>query len=490
VTNLAFFSLRSVRMRLTLWNVGILALVLGAFGAIFYFRVQDAALSSIDHRMARFSDWYLSEVKTTRHPLPERPQGGRAGDLGPRLLNDRGEPLYPSASASFNPGFSPPLDRPWDAASFAESLKGKTVSSTIRVNRESVRVYSVPIRRRGAIIGVAQFAHSLIQVQQDVDQMTKTLLTLIPLGLLVTGVGGAFLTDRALRPVRQITDTASRIEAENLSGRLAVTGRDEFADLAETFNGMLTRLERAFGDLGQAYARLETAFEQQRRFTADASHELRTPLAIIKANSSLALTGTRTPEQYKQKLESIDAAANRMNQIVQDLLLLARSDSGQLSYAMTPVFLGEVLKQSIAGVQGADLPSIRLDLPDGLPCVRGHGDTLVRLFGNLLENAVRHTLSDGCITISADVSGDDVAVSVSDTGEGIAPEHLPHVTERFYRADAGRARTQGGTGLGLAICQSIVEMHGGCLGIESALGKGTTVRVTLPRAAGCTDDGS
>ena len=457
--------MRSIRVRLTLWNVGVLALILVVLGAVFYYRVRVVALAAVDRGMARFAQHYLEDPDGREAHLPR-------GELAPRLLDAQGKPLLASD----------PADGPWDRLGFAQALAGRKSYATIQANGEPARVFSLPLERGGRVVGVAQFTRSLTQVQQDEDQMVRTLLLLIPWGLLIAGLGGAFLTDRALRPVRHIAHAASRIEAENLSGRLPTSGGDEFSHLAETFNAMLGRLERAFRDLGQAYERLESAYEQQRRFTADASHELRTPLAIVKANASLALSGQRTAEQYREKLQAVDGAADRMSRIVQDLLLLARSDAGQLSYDLTPTPLAPVLEQATEAVQAVGPAPVRLDLPPRAVCVPGHADSLTRLFGNLLENALRHTPGEGCVTLSLVTEGGDAVVRVADTGEGIPPEHLPHVTERFYRVDAARARKDGGTGLGLSICRSVVEMHGGEMTIESMVGQGTTVTVRLPLA--------
>ena len=336
-----------------------------------------------------------------------------------------------------------------------------------------IRVFSVPLMEDGMIRAVFQSGNSLAHLRAEEARTTRTLLTLIPLVLLVAGLGGAFLTDRALRPVRRIAHEAGKIEAENLSRRLPVTGNDEFAELAVTFNGMLARLQTAF-------ERQEEAFEQQRRFTADASHELRTPLTIIKANTSLALSGVRTAPELLKTVQTVNTAADRMNRIVQDLLLLARSDAGQLTYARVPVSLSDVLAQAVAGLHRPDGAPVSVTFSASTPHVLGDSDALIRLFGNLLENASRYTPPDGHITVSSEVLGDVIAVKVTDTGEGIAAEHLPHLTERFFRVEAARSRPKGGTGLGLAICRSIVDAHDGGLMIESTPGKGTAVRVTLP----------
>jgi heavy metal sensor kinase len=329
------------------------------------------------------------------------------------------------------------------------------------------------VLRDGQTIGVVQLALPLTGMYNDLARLSGTLLMLFPLALLVAALGGAFLTDRALRPVRHVTQAAAQIGASDLSERLPVKGRDEFSELAATFNEMLGRLE-------QAFTRQARTLEQQRRFTADASHELRTPLTIIKANTSLALEEERSNAEYRRALAAADRAADTTTRIVQDLLLLARGDAGQLRLDRRPIRLGEVLERAAESFRIPTSPPITVQLSDPSLIAPVDPHHLLRLFNNLLENAVRHTPLTGRITLSAFVEKDGVVVRVRDTGEGILPQHLPHVCERFYRVDTARTRRQGGTGLGLAICQSIVEAHSGSLTIESRGGQGTTVTIRLP----------
>jgi len=321
-----------------------------------------------------------------------------------------------------------------------------------------MRILSMPIERGGRIEEVLQLAYPLGGVLRELDALTATLLALVPFGLLAAGLGGAFLTGRALRPVREIAGTAARLGASDLSERLPVAGRDEFSELSSSFNAML--------------ARLEAAFDRQRRFTADASHELRTPLSIIKANTSMALEHPWPEERYREFLAAIDTAAGRQSRIVEELLFLARADAGRLARDVGPVCLIEALEEAAEAVSRPDRPCIRLESIDPALMVPGSGSELTRLFTNLLENAVRHTPP-------AMVDARSVTVTVTDTGEGIAPEHLPHLGERFYRVDAARSVGTGGTGLGLAICRSIIEAHGGRMTIESKVGEGTVVRIRL-----------
>jgi len=480
----------SIRIRLIFWNVVIMALVLVAAGVALTYSVRAFLSAAVDRDLAdrahgaaarwnRFDPQRIPQgppntsapgPSARRSPPPGATEQERRGFYRrPRFLNREGRSLVPFAE-----------DIPWDeATALVSGQAGVERYSHLTVEGEALRIFSIPLMRGDEIEGVIQVAHPLTEQQRLEEGLERTLLMLIPLALLVAGIGGAFLTDRALRPVKRITAEAARIGAQDLSHRLEVTGRDELSELAATFNGMIARLEAAFHQLEQAY-------EQQRRFTADASHELRTPLTTIKANTSLALCGEPTPAEYREALEAADEAADTMNRIVQDLLLLARSDGGQLGLSLQPVSIREILTRAAALVSGEGSAPIEIEpiAPD--LGVVGDSHHLVRLFVNLLENAVRHTPASGRITLSARMepgAGDHVVVHVADTGEGIPPQHLAHVCERFYRVDAARSHSsRGGTGLGLAICQSIVQAHSGKLTIASEVGRGTTVTLLLPRA--------
>jgi heavy metal sensor kinase len=391
-----------------------------------------------------------------------------SGKLWPRILDLNGKPALAPL-----PGSSGLPDGILYGAGFALARRGQTDFKTVIMQGIAVRIGSFPLSKNGRIIAVLQVGHEMTDVEREVNALTRVLLTLIPLGILAAALGGAFLTRRAMLPVRQMTSAAATIGAKNLSERLDVAGNDEFATLAETFNGMLDRLENAF-------RRLEQMYEQQRQFTGDASHELRTPLTIIKANASLALSASRTKEEYFNALKAIDHAADRTNRILQDLLMLARADAGQLEIPKDTVSVAAILDDACATYKvdgGARLIS---EPADPALWVRGNASMLTRVIENLLSNAVRHTPATGSIRVYARSAGNRVDLVVSDTGEGISPDHLPHLTKRFYRADPARSRAQGGTGLGLAICLSIVDLHHGDMAFESTIGAGTTVTVSLP----------
>jgi len=341
------------------------------------------------------------------------------------------------------------------------------------VDGESLQVLSAPVRERGGIVAVVQVAHPLADVQLAIAGLDRALLTLIPIEVLFAGLGGAYLTNRVLRRVHLTTQAARQITAHDFSTRLPVSGSDEFSELAETFNGLLNRLQLAFEQQARA-------LEQQRRFTADASHELKTPLTVIKGTASMTLQSRPVVERYHAALQEIDRAADTMSHLVQDLLLLARSDGGQLGKEKIELLVSDILDSAKAAIVRRNAP-VTLQVEDSTLSVMGNERELVRLLSNVLDNARQHTPSDGAIRVSVQAEESNVLISVSDTGPGIAPGHLSHLGERFYRVDTARSRSDGGTGLGLSICKGIVEAHGGTLQIESTIGIGTTVHIRLPR---------
>ena len=475
----------SLRRQLIAWNILALALLLGALGVVIRYTARNFLMDSVDGQLER----------DARHAPPLPPDHGRPmdrdgggpplfeGDEGPGdrrgFRGRRGPPgvnMNPYRWHHFDlQGRSVMADdtRPlWDPAAFALARQGQTRASTVFVDGESLRIFSAPAFERGRITAVIQSAYPLADVNLALAGMDRALLTLIPIGLLGAGMAGSLLTDRVLRRVRRTTQAAEQISARDFSARLPVSGNDEFSELAETFNGLLGRLEGAF-------QQQERLLEQQRRFTADASHELKTPLTVIKGTASMALAGRFAETTSRRSFQDIDRAADSMAHLVGDLLLLARSDGGQMGKNPISVPVREILERAISGVPRQGTP-IEMDVEDEALCVTGNEMELIRLFSNLLDNAARCTPPEGAIRVTARAEETHVLVRIADTGVGIAPEHLPHLGERFYRVDAARSRPDGGSGLGLSICKSILEAHGGTLTITSAPGAGTTVSVSLP----------
>lgn len=496
----------SLRRQLIAWNILALAVLLAILGLTIRYTVHSFLMASVDRELERFLRFIPPGPPNGgfRPPQDERGERFRGRFRGGGRDREDDRPFPFGMRGGFRPDRPPGRDfgrpapwesnlyyghhhfdlegnslvksdtRPmWDPHGFALAVKGQKHFSTVVIDGQPLRVVSVPERRRANISSVVQLAYPLTDIQRAFAGTDRALLTLIPLGLLGAGLGGAFLTDRVLRRVRRTTQAAEQMSANDFSKRLPVIGNDEFSELADTFNGLLDRLDTAFHEQ-------QRLLEQQRRFTADASHELKTPLTVIKGTASLGLSGTRDENAYRRLLCDIDTAADTMSHLVQDLLLLARSDGGQLGKNQILLPVREVLGRAVTGVPRNDAASLTLTVEDEALCVLGNEAELVRLFTNLLDNAVRHTPPEGTIRVSAWAEGTHIVVCVTDTGTGIAPEHLPHLGERFYRVDASRSRPDGGTGLGLSICKGIVEAHGGTMHIDSTPGIGTTIQVTLP----------
>jgi heavy metal sensor kinase len=346
-------------------------------------------------------------------------------------------------------------------------VKGSPQTMTVQGKHGDTTVLAVPINNN-----VASYVLVLQESRQQVEDTLSLLQRILILSMLAfTGlsvIGAWFLTGRVLRPIDQITDTVRRITARDLSQRLAVDSPDEIGRLAGTFNDMI--------------ARLQASFERQKRFTSDASHELRTPLTVMQADISLALRRPRSAPEYQHTLESAQEEVARLSHIVNDLLTLTRLDTDVAQVAHEPVALDDLLGTVVAGLRPLAAEkriavTYTINAPVTIP---GDVTRLKQLFVNLIDNALAYTPDGGAIRVALVALPDLIEVTVSDTGIGIAPEHLPHIFERFYRADEARARNHEGTGLGLAIAQSSAQAHQGCIEVSSEVGQGSTFRVQLP----------
>jgi signal transduction histidine kinase len=288
------------------------------------------------------------------------------------------------------------------------------------------------------------------------------------MGVLAIGLAGGFwLATRAIRPIDEISTTALKISAGDLSQRInASDTENEFGRLAAVLNS--------------TFARLEAAFAHQVRFTSDASHELRTPISVILSQTQTALSRERTAGEYRETLEACQRAAQRMRKLAESLLELARLDAGQ-PMKREPFDLARVARDSVellrplAAERGIE---IRLDL-NSAECP-GDAERIGQVATNLLSNALYFNREKGEVRLAVHAENGTAFLTVADTGEGIPKEDLPHIFERFYRVDKARSRVQGRTGLGLAICKAIADAHGGGIDVESRPGEGSTFTLKLP----------
>jgi heavy metal sensor kinase len=333
-----------------------------------------------------------------------------------------------------------------------------------------VRILTLPVLHGGRLVRVVQVGTSLQSVFETRNRYLLIMAGLLPVGVLLAGAGGWLLARRALLPVVRMTESATRIGAEHLADRLDETGADDELDrLARTLNGML--------------ARLDAAFNQVRRFTSDASHELQTPLTILKGELEVALRAARSPEEYRETLQSGLDEVNRMIELVNDLLLLARSEAGVLRRERDLLDLGELVQQVASRMTVlADACSVELTKgPMDPVLILGDPDQLSRLLSNLVENAIKFSGTGGRVSIRLEIQGDRAVLHVTDTGPGIPEELHEHIFQPFFRSpDALLYR---GVGLGLSIARSIALAHFGTLEVQSSSGSGSTFTVHLPLAA-------
>lgn len=330
------------------------------------------------------------------------------------------------------------------------------------------RVYVVPIHRDGTIAGYIEGLTPLGQLDASIQDFRILLPVLWLTSLVVALVAGWAIAGRALRPIARMTQTAQTIAlSQDLSRRIESPARlDELGRLAKTFNEMLESIE--------------TAYHAQQRFVSDASHELRAPLTAIQANLELLhRQSTMSETEREEALTEVERESARLARLVADLLMLARADAGT-SLHHRPVDLDAVVLEAFRGArhlsQGQQLVLDSLEPAQ----VEGDEDRLKQLILILLDNAIKYTPSDGRITLGLRCQNHSVEILVRDTGIGIAPEDLPLVFERFYRADPARNHDLGGTGLGLPIARWIVKQHDGEIMLKSQPGQGTTAIVRLP----------
>jgi heavy metal sensor kinase len=325
-------------------------------------------------------------------------------------------------------------------------------------------------RRAADILPSGEFIEVGCSIASELQELRRTALNLTAVGgliLLVGLAGGWWFVGRALRPVSEISATAVKISAGELSQRINTAETEsELGQLAAVLNS--------------TFARLETAFAQQKQFAADAAHELRTPVSVILTQTQTALNRERDAESYKQTVEACQRAAQRMRRLIESLLELARFDAGQEVLKRIDFDFGKTVSDSVELVQTlAEEKSVKIISEVSPLEISGDSERLAQVVTNLLTNAIQYNRPAGEVCVELRSENGLAVLKISDTGQGIAPEDLPRVFERFYRADQSRTGA-GNAGLGLSICKAIVEAHGGTIEVASEPNVGTTFTARLP----------
>ena len=302
--------------------------------------------------------------------------------------------------------------------------------------------------------------------EQTTDNLIKIAAIALPVFILLTAVGGYLLVRRAFRPLEQISATAQAMgEARDLSRRIGLPpGRDEFSRLAQTFD--------------QLFARLERSFEAEKQFTADASHELRTPVSIIKGACEYGLKYDETPEERQETLEMIARQAEKMAQLIGQLLSMTRLDQGTEGARLEPVDLG-VLVEGLIRERGYEEDKLFLSVSPGVK-VRGDGALLSRLTENLVENAFKYGKPEGHVWVTVKSQGEEGILEVRDDGIGIPKDQQEKIWQRFYQVDPSRSDESNGVGLGLSMVRQIAQLHGGTVTLDSVEGIGSAFALHLP----------
>jgi signal transduction histidine kinase len=478
---------QSIRFRITLWFVLILAIVLAAFSVFILFTqyrdYQFDAIGNMQEKLARLqtyfrsAEWQNSNLSPTDVPNNQAPL--QTGDLiiltdinGLVLQNWGANPADPDGLVG---SLLPAATQNQDTRVYQQTIP--ILNNKDKVNTDYLFII-VPVIRGDALLGFLVLGSP----SPLADHLRRLAFSLLmgSLGMLVVAfLGGLWLADRAMRPVKAITNAAHTISESDLSRRLNLQGHDELAQLASTFDEMLNRLQ--------------AAFERQRQFLADASHELRTPLTVMNLEVGRVLSGHRTSSEYQHALQTVDAESSRMTRLVNELMALARMDAGQASIKLEDLDLSDVTVEAVERMSPlAERQNIVLELGE-MPELSINGDRhyLIQMISNLIENGIKYSGSGQKVRIEnrlVRINNKNLAsLRVTDTGPGIAQEYLPHIFDRFYRVDSARSRDNNedsdsptGSGLGLSIVAWITRVHDGEIHVTSTMGQGSTFEVTLP----------
>jgi two-component system OmpR family sensor kinase len=462
----------SIRTRVTLYGIGIVAVVLGVISALFLLLVIGSVPQNQDKELAARADAAARSIEAAPAPdlTPRAPLGATDVTVGTEIivlvLDDNGAVLSTTGVVA-----GQPPSVPADLVARARANGGAVATvpaGGVSLRMHAQRWYRVDLGRGGFAVA----AQTTGRLQTD-RQGAVALLVITGLGALVAASVGIWLVaGRALRPLRQLTAMADEIgRAQDLSRRLLpARRRDDVGRLTEGFNAMMDRLQ-------DAYLRLASTLAAQRRFTADASHELRTPLTTMRSSAGfLRSHPDAAAEDRAAALADIEAEGARMSRLVDDLLTLARADAGD-QLRRDAVDLGK-LAEEVCRQASRQHPNRKLHCAGAPVQVLGDADALRRLLWILVDNAVTHAPEGGNVWVAVTRHPGGVLLQVADDGPGIPPELLERIFDRFFRADSSRRR--GGAGLGLSIARWIVTAHGGQITASNNDRGGATFMATLP----------
>ena len=465
----------SVRARLTVYYVSALAVALLVVGGLIYLLLARVLYARIDDNL----DALMQVTSNSLHndlaegQDPSDAARSTAAEIASRLemlaiYDGRGVLLAEEQRAADLAIALPPLEMiPSDHPRLV------TVSEAGDADdRHRLAMRRVIVRPPGTEFIVVA-GSPLEPTDDELEQLRKILLYVVPLALAVAGLGGWFLAQRSLSPVAVMAERARRIGVSDLTARLPVVNPgDELGQLATTINDLL--------------GRLEASLVQQRQFMTDASHELRTPVTTTRTAAAVALQQPHRDErEYRDTLALIEQQTSRLSRVVEDMFTLARADAGRYPVRRDAMYLDEVIDELARAARViASTRNVRIDVRCAQPApLTGDEDLIRRLIGNLVHNAVRHAPDGSVVDVVLEADADRYAIVVRDTGAGIPPETQPYIFERFFRVDTARSREQddGGAGLGLALARWVARVHGGDVVLTRSSSAGSTFTAFLPR---------
>jgi two-component system, OmpR family, sensor kinase len=450
----------SLRARLTIIYAALMGAILLLFGVAAYAMMNIVLLSQVDNLLADVSADFVSHAAVgplEKIEITSAPSNQNV-DVSVQVwgIDDK-----------LQTGFGS-LGQNRQAFDKFHKRTTQAIYQETTVNSIHLRVLSFPLKHNGRNIAVMQIASRLDTVEVAREYLIAVMVVIWVYGVITAGVASSFTVGRALEPLKSIVETAEHINrADDLSRRIPSQGteEDEIGSLIKTFN--------------QTLEKLELLFTSQQRFLADVSHELRTPLTVIKGNVDLM----RRMKQFdEESLTGIDQEAGRLTRLVGGLLMLAQAESGKLPLNLRPVELDMLVTEVFQEMHVLAGGKVHVHLNDiDQLVVNGDRDRLKQVLINLVANAIQYTPQEGDVFISLTKIGDQARIICRDTGPGIPAEDLPHIFERFYRAEKSRTRSRTtGFGLGLSITKWIVEHHGGHIEVISKEGEGTTFAIWLP----------
>ena len=460
-----------LHIRLALGYTLFFALALALLSAGVYFTLQTSLQREIADTLGTSADLIQQDFDLTNDTLtnyftnpaallrthPPQVEGLEAPSLYIQAVAPDGTVVVRSANTGAQ---TMPIDKLGRQA----ALAGTSTTTVATLGSASILMLTRPLSADGVIVGTLQVAHPLRELERTLRLLLISLLLTNTFALFAAVRAGGWLAQRALAPVGQIAATARQIvRAEDLTQRVPpTTADDEIGQLSRTINEML--------------GRLETLFTAQKRFVADVSHELRTPLTALQGNLELL---RRNGERDLALVLSAQREVQRLVRLTNDLVVLAQADNG-LPLRCAPIALDELVLDVVRDLRPlagdvALVPEISEQV-----AFNGDYDRLKQVLINLVANGVQHTPAGGRVVVALEAGPGEARLQVRDNGSGIAPADLPHIFDRFYRAEQARSRSNGGAGLGLSIVQRIVAAHGGQVNVTSVVGSGTTFSVMLP----------